>query len=200
MTLKELRTQYNNPTSKQLLKDNLGDKCANCGSCYKVEYHHIVPLALGGTNKLSNIVPLCYQCHKAAHHGQHITKYRKHSENYGRPSPLTYEQAEPILEQYFLCKIWAKECWKKLGYTGKVKLAEKKYYKRYKDEHGVVENKNNIDMLVARMSKKYLQTHIDTEEIFSELEGRPVGYIKYNSGKTEVLIYSPQEKEKCRLM
>ena len=43
-----------------------GDKCLYCGRT-ATEYHHIVPRHMGGDNRLENIVPLCYECHKKAH-------------------------------------------------------------------------------------------------------------------------------------
>jgi len=42
-------------------------ECANCGSAYHLELHHIVPIALGGTNRLANLVMLCEPCHGKAH-------------------------------------------------------------------------------------------------------------------------------------
>jgi hypothetical protein len=44
-----------------------------CGNCLsdegdKIIFHHIVPVILGGTDNLSNIVPLCDKCHKLIHH------------------------------------------------------------------------------------------------------------------------------------
>ncbi|MDA2738392.1 HNH endonuclease signature motif containing protein [Bacillus cereus group sp. Bc015] len=41
--------------------------CVNCGSHYEKQLHHIVPLALGGTNNLSNICVLCGVCHAKVH-------------------------------------------------------------------------------------------------------------------------------------
>lgn len=43
-----------------------GNKCIYCGKI-ATEYHHIVPRHMGGDNRLQNIVPLCYECHKKAH-------------------------------------------------------------------------------------------------------------------------------------
>jgi 5-methylcytosine-specific restriction endonuclease McrA len=48
--------------------------CARCGSTVDLEAHHIVPLASGGTNELSNLLTLCHDCHRAQHRG----KPRKH--------------------------------------------------------------------------------------------------------------------------
>ena len=42
--------------------------CQDCGAhdC-RLEVHHIMPLCMGGTNKLYNLVTLCCKCHKAIH-------------------------------------------------------------------------------------------------------------------------------------
>ena len=48
-------------------KEIVGIKCANCGSKKDLKYHHIVPLAVGGSNLLTNFVCLCDICHKAVH-------------------------------------------------------------------------------------------------------------------------------------
>lgn len=42
-------------------------KCAECGSEYGIEIHHIVPKVLGGTDEQSNLEPLCSSCHKKKH-------------------------------------------------------------------------------------------------------------------------------------
>lgn len=49
----------------------LGTVCSNCGSEENIEYHHIKPLSLGGTNELNNIVPLCSECHSLLHGKAH---------------------------------------------------------------------------------------------------------------------------------
>ena len=59
-------------------KEIIGLKCCNCGSETDLEYHHIIPLALGGFNKLSNMCCLCYQCHSLLHFG--TKKNINHSE------------------------------------------------------------------------------------------------------------------------
>lgn len=41
--------------------------CVECGSHLNLHTHHKIPLAKGGTNKLSNLVLLCEACHKEAH-------------------------------------------------------------------------------------------------------------------------------------
>lgn len=44
--------------------------CQNCGAKgtnVSLHAHHIVPLSRKGTNKISNLVTLCDQCHRAVH-------------------------------------------------------------------------------------------------------------------------------------
>lgn len=167
MTHEELRLEFNRPLFKQLLRDNLGDKCVNCNSDYKVEYHHIVPLALGGTNRLSNIVPLCYQCHKAAHNGRHMTQYAKNSKNTGRPNKVSYEDAEPILDLYFSCIIGTAECIERLGYSKKTHMQDIPHHGKYKKENSILASKNRIDIIVQKNNGEMPE------------DGREIGYIKY---------------------
>lgn len=47
----------------------LGTVCGNCGKeCgAEIEYHHVVPLERGGNDIVSNLLPLCYECHSLCH-------------------------------------------------------------------------------------------------------------------------------------
>lgn len=56
-------------------QDNLKYECANCDCQHDLQLHHIVPLAIGGTNKLSNVVYLCEECHGI----MHKINFNKHS-------------------------------------------------------------------------------------------------------------------------
>lgn len=59
----------NRPQITKAMKDALPKKCYNCGATENLNYHHIIPLALGGNNILTNIAVLCGKCHWAVHHG-----------------------------------------------------------------------------------------------------------------------------------
>ena len=50
-----------------------GTTCINCSKNVQdnIIFHHVIPLTIGGTNKDSNIVPLCEDCHNKLHN---ITK------------------------------------------------------------------------------------------------------------------------------
>lgn len=58
-------------------KDQIGIQCCNCGSKEELEYHHVVPVSLGGRDINSNIVCLCYPCHQKIHYGE--SKHGLHS-------------------------------------------------------------------------------------------------------------------------
>ena len=59
------RTWFNSNQSR--LRALLPERCANCGDVEDLQIHHVVPLALGGSNFLSNMVVLCVRCHGKAH-------------------------------------------------------------------------------------------------------------------------------------
>jgi C4-type Zn-finger protein len=42
-------------------------KCENCGSTEKLDSHHKLPIALGGTDDIENGICLCEKCHYKQH-------------------------------------------------------------------------------------------------------------------------------------
>ncbi|HFL3607959.1 TPA: HNH endonuclease [Clostridioides difficile] len=109
-TYEELRQEFTKKSFRAELKLRLGSTCANCGSIENIEYHHIVPLINNGTNKLSNIVPLCVECHEKSHDKEGFK-----SRGGGRPRATTIDEAEPILRKYFYLEIGARECKELIG-------------------------------------------------------------------------------------
>jgi len=45
-------------------------KCRVCGSYSNISAHHIVNRSLGGDDKLSNLITLCFHCHRDIHDGR----------------------------------------------------------------------------------------------------------------------------------
>lgn len=43
-------------------------QCSTCGSREDLELHHIIPVAVGGTNDYFNMAYLCHDCHMKLHH------------------------------------------------------------------------------------------------------------------------------------
>lgn len=62
------------------IKLEIGTQCCNCGSIESLEYHHIIPLALGGNDIKTNMCCLCFTCHELLHNGQQNSNYRSRSE------------------------------------------------------------------------------------------------------------------------
>ena len=150
---KKMRQEFAKDSFRKMLKDELGDKCANCGKDEGIEYHHVVPLAHGGTNNLGNIVPLCVECHKKAHnghiHGEAFLKAREDG-RVGRKHKMSYEECLPYLEAYFSNKIGASEFKGKCKFKPGTKMCNIGYVKRYKKEHGIGYFYNNVDLLASQ--------------------------------------------------
>lgn len=149
---KELRQEFTRPTFRIELKDKLGNICVNCGSDKHIEYHHIVPLKNGGTNRLTNIVPLCEECHCKAH-----DKAFMNNKSCGRPKAIEYENAEPILHRYFNMEIGKKETKELLGIKGN--STWDRLIKEYKDKHNIGNFYNRIDLKNSQV--KRLETIIN---------------------------------------
>ena len=150
---KELRQEFAKDSFRKMLKDKLGNKCANCGSKDLVEYHHVVPLVHGGTNNLGNIVPLCHECHLKAHNKHnHGDAYKKAKEDgrVGRKHKMSYEECLPFLEAYFSNEIGTRELIEKCKYKPGTKISSRAYVKRYKKEHNIEHFYNNVDLLTSQ--------------------------------------------------
>ncbi|MEO2679758.1 HNH endonuclease [Clostridium butyricum] len=61
-------------------KEEIGLQCCNCGSKEDLQYHHIVPVVIGGKDINSNMCCLCYDCHYKLHHDGKESKVNNHSE------------------------------------------------------------------------------------------------------------------------
>lgn len=124
--------------------------CANCGASADIEYHHIVPLANGGTNALSNIVPLCASCHQKAHGS---LWHRTPGVHYGRKKKDPPEGYEEVLADYFASKIGKREMMERLGLTDH-RTSGTWWIKKYREEHGIPEDyRNNVDVMMWRYRK-----------------------------------------------
>lgn len=70
------RVRRNDPYSvdwnalRKRVHEKCGGQCQKCGSTNKLEVHHIVRVARGGRNTMSNLTLLCHACHaKQPGHG-----------------------------------------------------------------------------------------------------------------------------------
>ena len=68
--LRRLKTQATRIGQKMIAE---GKVCEKCGSNLKLQIHHKKPLKDGGTNDSSNLMLLCFDCHKGLYgvHGKY---------------------------------------------------------------------------------------------------------------------------------
>lgn len=155
-------------------------QCLGCGEPIdKPEWHHIVPVAVGGQDRITNIVPLCHACHSAITFMKPVQEYMREgyeaSKEYktiGR-KPEIPENSDAILEDYFRCRIPKSVAAERLGKSGH--FVESRFYIDYKKSRDIVESRNNIDL---RMS---IHGRIET--------GENVGYVKYADGRVEKFVF-----------
>ena len=141
MTYEQLRTEFTNPNFRKQIIDIVGSICVNCETSDNIEYHHIVPLKNGGTNKLTNIVPICKQCHCKAHN-----KIHRDTTKGGRPKAIELENVEHILHRYFNNEIGKKETKLLLGINPNSKGCWERITKEYKQKHNITKFYNNVDL------------------------------------------------------
>ena len=166
---RRLREEFSNAHFRRILKEVLGNECVSCGSHEAVEYHHIAPLALGGTNRYGNIVPLCHECHKKAHGARKIAMVNRTGHE-GRPRKVRGNYKD-TLDKYLHCEISLDQCKAKLGMGKHSKLTDSVWFKEYLDELGIKKYKNNLLIIEAN------------GQMFP---GREIGYIEYTDGRKVV--------------
>ena len=174
--IRKTRNVFLRESFRKKLKEKLGTKCCNCGSSEYIEYHHIVPIVYGGTNKLTNIVPICVSCHYKAHNKTNAEgiENAKKNKTVGRKHSVPYEVCYPYIVDYIHGRIGKKEFKAKCGYSEKYKLDKCGYIERYKRDNNIKSFKNTIDVILANGKLE---------------EDKYVGYIQFNDGKRRELYY-----------
>ena len=168
----DLRKEYDKLRSSGELAKHCGTTCANCGSSENIEYHHIVPLILGGTNSFGNIAALCHKCHKAAHGGHHVSHYADTS-NSGRKSKVPDEDAFKVYDLWLDGQIGNMKCKEMLNLSSTTQPNATIQYKRWLRSRGIEEVRNNFDA-IAVLSP------------FSMKNGKVVGWYKMNGKKHNI--------------
>ena len=159
MSYEELRQEFTRESFREEMIRTLGCTCFNCGSKENIEYHHAVPLRLGGTNKMKNILALCHRCHMAAHTGRNIKDIRSDPVKKGRPRKwmLTMKN-EMLLWMYARGEIGMKELRKRTGMANsRVKWKDALMYKEFIDKHKIDYIRNTYDIVDRKA--KYGSTH-----------------------------------------
>jgi len=181
---KRLREEWVNSIEKVMAERNLGKTCYNCGSDEGVELHHVVPLKLGGTNKLSNIVVLCHKCHMAAHYGRHINDYigcdretiNAKIRSTRERKRLKRQQEEAAFGDYVHGRIGLKECRERISRPGKGRIDRLKSFIDYCDRHFIDCVYNGIDGRIENGEKPRM--------------GQRIGYVVYKNGDRENIFWN----------
>lgn len=154
-------------------KKELGKRCINCGSTENIEYHHVVPLLLGGKDIDSNIVPLCYACHRAAHNGRHISEYKNGNKG-GRKPMASPEEVKVAFMKYVDGEIGTRKLRSMLGYRSKGSVNEIAEVRRLKKKYQISEVKNNIDILGVNSPVKLVHGAVVGKIIYLDGSERPM--------------------------
>lgn len=148
-----------------------GSCCVNCGCQDAVEWHHIVPLHMGGRDVPSNMIPLCHKCHMLAHESR-STWNGNAGRKGGRHRKYSLEKCEPVIADYVYCKIGKKELLRTLGSDSPQDWGINgcSCMKDFFEKHGIISFKNKIDLLCC---KKNNGIH----------EGQEIGWIVLKSNE-----------------
>lgn len=112
----------------------LGTVCCNCGKDVgaKIEYHHIVPLECGGNDIVSNLAPVCEDCHSIITYG----RKRRRPNNGGRKRKVYDPQlADSVFTRYINRQITETQAKQELG-TGQ-HIKEMFIFKEWCEKNGV---------------------------------------------------------------
>lgn len=174
MGYKELREEWERSYAlREKIREECGSVCCNCGGEEAIEYHHIVPLKLGGTNRISNIVALCHSCHCAAHRGRHISAYQN-KEVSGRP---IREIDDDYFEAYVNGMIGTSKLKELAEIPVNSHVSDLVAFKKYKEKHNITRIRNNIDTILKKRGI------IHKDEV--------VGAVLYTDGSIKTIRYTP---------
>lgn len=167
-------------------KDADGEiRCVSCGSNENIEWHHAIPIEVGGKDVITNLIPACHSCHMAAHGWQDKRREKLVSRNIkgGRKieAPENYKE---LVDKYIFCEIGKIELGKKwneaMGKDPEIMpdaikhITDKIWYKARLKELGILKVHNGID------------AHVKFEN------GTVIGTITYTNGEAkEITYYDP---------
>ena len=172
---KAIRDEFQRMMHSGEIQNSVGTSCVNCGCTESIEYHHIVPVLLGGTNNIRNIVPLCHKCHMAANRGRHINDYRQYTKKMGRHLIVSDADAFKAYDMLLSGEIGSYTCKKLLKCSENTKIKDSKQYKRWCEEHGILKMENRLDWHITKSGS--IQT------------GHVIGFVIYADGRRDDIIF-----------
>lgn len=136
LTMKHTREWFK-ANKREILNSLDNTSCCNCGEVENIQLHHIVPLALGGTNHLTNICTICEDCHYKVH-GKNVNmttlakegikRAKERGVIFGRPKKND-EKVIQSIEKYLAGEISNKEVIASLEGI----ISESTFYRRLKE-------------------------------------------------------------------
>ncbi|MBD7935924.1 HNH endonuclease [Cytobacillus sp. Sa5YUA1] len=133
----DIRTEFQT-VRKQFLNQLEKKECFNCGTTSEAFHvHHIVPLAIGGTNRLTNLSLLCEACHGLVHGADFTNRKKLQAEGIAVAKAKGKHLGRPVLE---LPKEWDKlyKEWKAgkitaVAFMDTIGMKKATFYKKVKE-------------------------------------------------------------------
>jgi len=180
------RKEYDRMRFSGELARKCGTECVSCGSKENIEYHHIIPLALGGSNRIRNIVPLCHRCHKVAHGIHHMSCYAA-SNNGGRKPKCDDETAFRALDLMLDGQIGNRKCSEMLNLSRTTRPKDTLQFQRWCEARGIKYIKNTLDVSIANKAR-YMCEGADIGEVIYE-DGRRSRICFHDTGLNDDVAY-----------
>jgi len=177
-------------------------RCVSCGSSENIEWHHSIPIEVGGQDTFRNLVPACHSCHVAAHSWQDTRreklKHRKPNIKGGRKYVVP-ENYKELVKDYIFCKIGKEELGKRWNLAMNIAseetpdavehITDKTWYRTLLNELNIKKVSNRLDMYCSRK-------HPEKQTL---REGAEIGVITYMNGEVEKIVYhDPDPKTTIR--
>lgn len=191
----QIRQEFSNRGFRSKLDNILPQECFYCGTKKNLMYHHLVPVANGGDNRINNIICVCEEHHKAIHYKTHTlsSKNFRNGKKWGCPKTHPPENYEYFIRKYLRGDIGVKDFWKllKLPENKHMKISEKWWFKEFLKEHHIKDYINNVEHIKSN-SRRTAKTPIVSRVTFESGNS----YTKYKDGRIEYITGHDQDDYK----
>lgn len=191
----QIRQEFVGRRFRRMLDETLLQECFYCGTKENLTYHHLIPVANGGDNRISNIICVCSEHHKAMHDRTHThtADDYKNGKKWGCPKTPPPENYEYFIRKYLRGDIGVKEFWGllKLPESKRMKISEKWWFKEFLREHRIKDYRNNVEHIKSN-SRRTSRTPIVSRVTFESGNS----YTKYKDGRTEYITKYNQDDYK----
>ena len=182
------RKEFEKLRNKGILAKECGTVCVCCGAMDGIDYHHILPLVLGGDNRLSNIVPICASCHGKIH-GTKMMCLTRYTNKAGRPKDKAPEGYKELSIKYVRNEITGNELKRVCKLDKGTRISEKWWFKEVVEGEGIVAYKK---VTGGKKNKTGIVSRIWYED------GGYREIYRENGGYTDVYIPNKYSKEEVK--